>query len=404
MTSVECPTWRAAWAELENERRRHAYRTAIATWRRRGDHLTRLRIEAAGFLGCTQPRTGLPVHLEDDELVFRILPVADLVEAEARHVPGLPAPGALTCAETVSDTVPAGLRVVDTGMAVVTSHRIAFAGREHRREWRYAELTDAAHHPDVPVTLLPDRDTLSGLRVPANAVVNFRFYLALAVAAAAGNRADVVAQVDALLATHRRERPTPPPSAEPDEAPLIAVRPDRRALAAAAVATVVVATLGPAVGPPQARPAPRTASAVVAVVPPRAVGPVTFQADTTSLPTRAAPTPVTGAAPVGPSNPTQPARPVVPSRAPAPPAAPPTAAAPPAARHTAPVASTAPVPPTAPAPSASVPPTPDLPTPSPSPTVTEVATTPPPGDLTLLTACLDPLLPLVDRLLCPPVE
>ncbi|NJC14483.1 hypothetical protein F4558_004309 [Micromonospora profundi] len=403
MTSVECPTWRAAWAERENERRRHTYRTAIGTWRRRGEHLTRLRIEAAGFLGCTQPRTGLPVDLDDDELVFRILPVADLVEAEARHVPGLPAPGPLTCAETVSDTVPPGLRVIDTGMAVVTSHRVAFASREHRREWRYAELTDPAHHPDVPVTLLPDHDTLGGLRVPANAVVNFRFYLALAIAAAAGDRADVVAEIDALLAGHRRERPTPPPPAEPDEAPLIAVRPDRRALAAAAVATVVVATLGPAVGPPQAGPAPRTASAVVAVGPPRAVGPVTFQMGTTNLPTPAAPTRVTGAAPAGPSNPAQPVRPVAPSRTPAPPAAPPTAAAPPAAPAIAPVASTVPAPPTAPAPSASVPPTP--PTPSPSPTATGVATTtPPPLDLTLLTACLDPLLPLVDRLLCPPAE
>jgi len=36
--------------------------------------------------------------------------------------------------------------------------------------------------------------------------------------------------------------------------------------------------------------------------------------------------------------------------------------------------------------------------------VTEVAATPPPGDLTLLRVCLDPLLPLVDRLLCPPTE
>ena len=58
--------------------------------------------------------------------------------------------------------MPPGLRVIDTGMAVVTSHRVAFASREHRREWRYAELTDAAHHPDVPVTLLPDHGAWVG--------------------------------------------------------------------------------------------------------------------------------------------------------------------------------------------------------------------------------------------------
>ncbi|MFF5177646.1 hypothetical protein ACFY2Q_06425 [Micromonospora sp. NPDC000316] len=408
---MESSPWRAAWAERENERRRDAYRRAADTWRRRDEHLTRLRIEAAGFLGCTQPRTGLPVDLDGDELVFRVVPVAELVEAEARHVPGLPTPGPLTCADTPGHALPAGLRVVDAGMAVVTSRRVAFAGREHRREWRFADLATPAHHPDVPVTLLPDNGSLAGLRVPANAVVNVRFYLALAVAAAAGERATVVAQLDTLLTTHRRERPTPPPSAEPDEAPLLAVRPDRRALAAAAVATVVAATLSPAVGPPQASPERRAASAVVTVVPPRAVGPLKFHTGTTSL---AALLPVPGAAPVGPSSPSQPVRPVVPSHVPAPPAAPATAADPvlsaapaPTAvpeRPTAPVASTAPAPPTAPAPTASSPPTPDPPTPSPSPTVTGVATTPTPEDPTLLTVCLDPLLPLVDLLLCPPAE
>ncbi|MEU5907744.1 hypothetical protein ABZ780_25645 [Micromonospora sp. NPDC047467] len=411
MTSLARSPWRTAWVERENERRQHAYRAAVDTWRRHGEHLRRLRIEAAGFLGCTQPRTGLPVALDVDELVFRIVPAAELVEAEARHIPGLPAPGPLTCAAPISDTLPAGLRVVDAGMAVVTSHRVAFAGSERRREWRYADLADPAHHPDVPVTLLPDHASLGGLRVPANAAVNFRFYLALAVAAAAGERATVIAQLDALLATHRRERPTPPPSAEPDEAPLLAVRPDRRALVAAAVATAVVATLGPAVEPPQASPERRAASAVVTVGPPRAGGPVAFQTGTTSRETPATPRPGTGAAPVGPSSPSQPVRPAVPSHVPAPPAtaADPVLSAAPAPtavpeRPTAPVASTAPAPPTAPAPTASSTPTPDPPTPSPSPTVTGVATTPTPEDPTLLTACLGRLLPLVDLLLCPPAE
>ena len=93
VTSVASAPWRIAWAERENERRQRAYRDATDAWLRRDDHLARLRIEAASFLGCTQPRTGLPVQLDDDELVFRVLPVAELVEAEARHIPGLPTPG-----------------------------------------------------------------------------------------------------------------------------------------------------------------------------------------------------------------------------------------------------------------------------------------------------------------------
>ncbi|MFU8876499.1 hypothetical protein ACNAVT_31955, partial [Micromonospora sp. SL4-19] len=66
------------------------YDTEIEGWHRRHDELIRLRIEVAGFLGCTQPRTGLPVNLADDEVVYRVLPTVELVEAKARHVAGLP--------------------------------------------------------------------------------------------------------------------------------------------------------------------------------------------------------------------------------------------------------------------------------------------------------------------------
>ncbi|MGC4853088.1 hypothetical protein ACLQ24_06720 [Micromonospora sp. DT4] len=176
MTALVPSPWRLAWAERENERRRRAYRDATAAWRRREDHLVRLRIEAAGFLGCTQPRAGLPVDLDLDELVFRVVPLAELVEAQARHVAGLPAPGGCPFTDPVDAALPAGLRTVDTGVAVVTSHRVAFAGREHRREWRYADLRGVAHDPDVPLTLLHDDGRLAGLLVPASAAVNFRFY------------------------------------------------------------------------------------------------------------------------------------------------------------------------------------------------------------------------------------
>ncbi|MCZ7376693.1 hypothetical protein [Micromonospora sp. WMMC250] len=399
MTSVACAPWRIAWAERENERRQRAYRDATDAWQRRDDHLARLRVEAASFLGCTQPRTGLPVDLADDELVFRVLPVATLVEAEARHVPGLPTPGgSCSFAEASSEALPPGLRAVDTGMAVVTSHRVAFGGPEDRREWRYADLVGPAHHPDVPFTLLPDHSRLSGLLVPANAVVNFRFYLTLAVAT---DRAAVLAQVDALLAAHRAARPAPVMPAEPDDAPLTAVRPDRRALGAAAIAAVVFATVGPgALGPnphlsgsepvPQAQTValdvPRAGATLVPTVP---VGPVAPRsrvgsADSAVWSPPHAPavrlsTVAAAAAVVSPAVTVAVAPAATPSVVPAPS---PTS-----------VPTPGPVPATSPA-------TPAVPTPpvaSASPTPTPTATP------SLLAVCLDPLqLPLLDPLLCPP--
>ncbi|WP_433356445.1 hypothetical protein ACQPYV_05505 [Micromonospora saelicesensis] len=400
VTSVACAPWRIAWAERENERRQRAYRDATDAWRHRDDHLARLRIEAASFLGCTQPRTGLPAELDDDELVFRVLPVAQLVEAEARHIPGLPRPGGLcSFAETSSQALPAGLRVVDTGMAVVTSHRVVFGGREHRREWRYADLVGPAHHPDVPVTLLPDRCRLQGLLVPANAVVNFRCYLTLA---ATDDRGAVIAQVDALLAAHRADPPAPLLLVDPDDAPLTAVRPDRRALGAAAVAAVVFVTLGPgALGPGAWGPrGPVPLAEIVALELPRAgaalvpigpVGPVAPRSRIGSADSAIwSPPNVPAVRPSAVSTVAEAAVAVA-----LPPAAPPSVAP-------APSASTVPTP--APVPTTD-PPAPALPTPpvvsaSPTPTPTVTATpSPGPG---LLAICLDPLqLPLLDPLLCP---
>ncbi|MFI6233514.1 hypothetical protein ACIBD9_08140 [Micromonospora sp. NPDC050784] len=400
MTSVACAPWRIAWAERENERRQHAYRDATDAWRHRDDHLARLRIEAASFLGCTQPRAGLPVKLDDDELVFRVLPRAQLVEAEARHIPGLPRPGGFcSFAETSSQALPAGLRLVATGMAVVTSHRVLFGGGEHRREWRYADLVGPAHHPDVPVTLLPDRGRLQGLLVPASAVVNFRFYLTLA---AADDRAAVIAQVDALLAAHRAARPAPVVLVDPDDAPLTAVRPDRRALGAAAVAAVVFVTLGPgALGPGAWGPrGPVPSTEIVAMDVPRAgallvpigpVGPVAPRSRVGSADSAVWSAPYAPAVwPSAASTVVEPAVVVA-----LPPAAAPSVAPAPSASS---VPTPGPVPTTDPP--ASALPTPPVASLTPTPAATpSVTPSPDPG---LLAICLDPLqLPLLDPLLCP---
>ncbi|MBQ1076722.1 hypothetical protein KBX06_26750 [Micromonospora sp. C31] len=258
--AAELPAWRIRWAARENDRRRCAYDAEIAAWRRHHDHLVRLRIEAAGFLGCTQPRAGLPVELDGHEVVYRVLPVADLVEVAARHGAGLPAPGPTVATDDVAGrALPRGVRAVETGMAVVTNHRVAFASpRGRRHEWRYADLAGPAHHPEVQLTLLyaTDGRRLAGLRVPAVATVNFRFYLTLAFAVATGGRAAVVGQLEALLAAHRRARPVPPRPVRPDQAPPAGLRAEGRAVLAAAVVAVafVALTAAGTVAPDRAGP------------------------------------------------------------------------------------------------------------------------------------------------------
>lgn len=242
------PGWPSRWAERENDRRRRAYDIRAEAWHRRHDELIRLRIEAAGFLGCMQPRTGLPVDLDDDEVVYRVLPAVELVEAEARHVTGLPTPGLAGAAASVGApgrSLPEGVRVVDAGMAVVTNHRVAFSGRQRRREWRYVAMVGPAHHPDIPLTLLHTTDggRLAGVLVPGTATVNFRFYLTLAFATATGKRAAVAAQIDDLLEAHQSTQPLPPPPVEPDQATPAPQRPGRLTAAAAALLALAFAAL-----------------------------------------------------------------------------------------------------------------------------------------------------------------
>ncbi|GAA3784265.1 hypothetical protein [Micromonospora maritima] len=233
---------RLAWARRENERRRRAYETAARAWRRRAEHLDRLRIEADTFHGCALPDTALPVPLHDGEVVYRILPAVELVEATARHLPGLPVPDLPLAGrlDPADGPLPAGLRVVDNGAAVVTDRRVAFVGRDGHHDWPLRDLRGPAHHPDRPVTLLHhvDGGTPSGLRMPAAGAPNARFYLTLAHAEATGARDVVVADVEALAVAHRAARPRPPRPLGPADAPVERTRPQR--LVAAGVAAVVV--------------------------------------------------------------------------------------------------------------------------------------------------------------------
>ncbi len=390
------PQRQVRWARRENDRRQRAYEAAAEDWRRHDDQLVRLRIEAAGFLGCTQPRTGLSVDLVDDEVVYRVLPTADLVEAEARHLSGLPAP-ALTLATAPVDAtgrpLPTGLRVVDTGMAVVTNLRVAFAGRAGRREWRLTDVRGPGHHPELPITLLHTTDGRlpAGLRVPAGAAVNFRFYLTLAFATATRARAAIAPQVDALLAAHHAARPVPPPLVAPGDAPAPLLRPERLAAAGAVAVALTIGVLaagtvnapadvpyraGPGAGGPATDPDARDAVG--------AAFPSALSGSPTSGDAASAPTGGTATRPTGggfdadgsvPRKPTAATRSAAPAAV-APRPAPTTGAGP-----------------TTPAPPATTRPPRGTPTPSdPAP-----STDPP-----LVVVCLQPLqLPLVGSLLCP---
>ncbi|PZG18342.1 hypothetical protein C1I95_13655 [Micromonospora craterilacus] len=400
---IPAPTplrWRLAWAARENRRRQRAYDMAVAAWHRRDDELVRLRIEATGFLGCLQPRTGLPVDLDDDEVVYRVLPVAELVEAKARHILGLPAPG-LSIGPAGSDTLdaalPGGLRVVDSGMAVVTNHRVAFAGQHRRRQWRYPEVVGPAHHPTAPLTLLHTTDggQLAGLLVPAAATVNFRFYLTLALATANGERTTIATQVDALRHAHRKARPVPPPPAGPEHAPLPAL-PSGRLVTAAVVVAFACATLTAGTsdpepnGPPhRAQPSPAGIGVTDA---PDAVGGAT----PISLATLPVPGHRTDAPPAGPATVQHLGSTATPGSSVSPTARRTVTASPIAARlpTVRPTPVVSPVPSTDPTPTSS---------PTPTPTTEPAPTSPSPSsDPGRLGRCLDPLrLPLAERLLCP---
>ncbi|MEU8390367.1 hypothetical protein [Micromonospora sp. NPDC048843] len=227
--------------------------------------------------------------------------------------------------------------------------------------------------------------------------MNFRFYLTVA---AADDRAAVIAQVDELLAAHRATPPAPLLLVDPDDAPLTAVRPDRRALGAAAVAAVVFVTLGPgALGPgawgPRG-PVPSAEivaldlpSAGVAIVPTGPVGPVAPRSRVGSADSAVwSPPNVPAARPS--AVPTVAETAVV-------------VALPPAVAPT-PSASSVPTPGPVPTmdPPASALPTPPVASASPTATPTPAVTATPSPDPGLLAICLDPLqLPLLDPLLCP---
>ncbi|MEU4772435.1 hypothetical protein [Micromonospora sp. NPDC023644] len=240
-------TWRYRWVHRQNERRRREFRSADKAWRRRDDELRRLRTLAEEFQGSAAAGAGLPLELAPDEVVFWVLPAAQLVEV--RHTTVLPAPD-LTVAPTAAPPRPRkpdGIRVADAGMAVITNRRLVLLGGRGRRDWAYGKMTGLAHDPHAPVTLMQvlDRRRTSGLMLPADVAADFRFKLTLAFADAIEQRGAVLDQLDEAIAEHAQLKPFRPLIATPAQArPFAFVPGGRRTVAVAAgIALLVPAAL-----------------------------------------------------------------------------------------------------------------------------------------------------------------
>ncbi|KXK62196.1 hypothetical protein AWW66_09750 [Micromonospora rosaria] len=236
-------TWRYRWAHRHNERLRQAYRADELAWRQRDGELRRLRAVAAGFGGDPGPDPGLPLALAPDERVHWAVPAARLVEV--RHAVVLPAPELTVTlgAPPRRTRRPDGVRVADTGLAVVTNRRLVLLGGRGRRDWAYGRMTGLAHDPAAPVTLIQvlDRRAASGLLLPPAAAAEFRFTLTLAFADAIEQRPAIVAQLDELIAEHAQARPFRPEIATPAQARLTARVPGgRRTVAVAAAGALLV--------------------------------------------------------------------------------------------------------------------------------------------------------------------
>ncbi|MEU7930821.1 hypothetical protein [Micromonospora echinofusca] len=240
-------TWRYRWVHRQNERRRREFRSADKAWRRRDDELRRLRTLAEEFQGSAEAGAGLPLELAPDEVVFWVLPAAQLVEV--RHTTVLPAPD-LTVAPAAAPPRPRrpdGVRVADAGMAVITNRRLVLLGGRGRRDWSYGRMTGLAHDPHAPVTLMQvlDRRRTSGLMLPTDVAADFRFKLTLAFADAIEQRGAVLDQLDEAIAEHAQLKPFRPQIATPAQARHFAFVPGgRRTVAVAAgIALLVPAAL-----------------------------------------------------------------------------------------------------------------------------------------------------------------
>ncbi|HET6213643.1 MAG TPA: hypothetical protein VFE14_12335 [Micromonosporaceae bacterium] len=245
------PGRRQRWAERQNERRRTAYDTAFAAWRRDDDAARRMLASAVGFRGIPARDAPAYVQLRTGETLLWTAAGVSLLESTRQ--PGLQAPGyaGFSLYHTGGGPAPVAT-VVDTGVAAVTNRRVIFLGR-HRREWTYAKLVGLSHAADGRASLMrvTNRVRVSGLSMDAGLARGFRFNVALGIAESANDRPGFVAHIQRLLGNHQWSRPQPPEPVTPQQAPLLAGFGPATLAAAAVIAVIALCTVfGLAAGRP----------------------------------------------------------------------------------------------------------------------------------------------------------
>ncbi|GAB3434307.1 hypothetical protein [Flindersiella endophytica] len=258
-----------------------AYQAATSTWLRDHNLLELLAKTASG--ATEQPSEPPPpwLRLQRRETVIWSGSGVRLVSNEQ------PTPAVYTVYTAYSEItlpqllgpfngeLPADVRVIDTGLAVITTTRVLFAGSKHRREWSYSRIKGISHVPDAPATLFRLAvPKVFGLLPPEPIAIEFRFLLGLALADRAKARHVLASRMDRLLAEHRMVRPVAP------------VPPQRRAPRTAVIAAAVVATVLAGLGFFWLRTTYQNAPAA-------AVNPVTVTSQATAAGTKARPTPAT---------------------------------------------------------------------------------------------------------------
>ncbi|WP_027658984.1 hypothetical protein [Salinispora fenicalii] len=313
-------TWRYQWAYRQNERRQRVFRAADGAWRQRDEELRRLRTLAEEFGGSADAGAGLPIELDPGETVCWVLPAAQLVEVRRAAV--LPAPE-LTVAlrsSPLRKRRPDGIRITDTGIAVITNRRLVLLGGRGRRDWAYGKMTGLAHDSRAPVTLIQvlDRRRASGLLLPSEAAADFRFKLSVAFADAIEQREAVLAQLDEALAEHAQRKPLRPAVLTPAQARLTGlVRGSARTVAVAVGVALLVpaalivsapsapsdsirtevaaATAGNATEPPAATTSAAVATSATATTPATAATSATAVGAAAAMTGSPAPTPIAAA-------------------------------------------------------------------------------------------------------------
>lgn len=107
---------------------------------------------------------------------------------------------------------PTSPTAIDSGDALLTQRRLVFRGPKATREWLFDKLIGYAHSDDSTWTAIQvsNRQKTSGIGYGATNAQEFHFRLELALAVWRGDRAPLIAAIEAQQAEHARTRPVAP--------------------------------------------------------------------------------------------------------------------------------------------------------------------------------------------------